>query len=621
MDVFALTMRLKEEGAAQVKSAVDKMGRSLTDATGKSSLLDTAYGDLKSTMLGFASVAAVGTVLSKIAEETSAAEFASAQLNAALKSTRNAAGQSVEALNAHARALAQVSIYDDDAITGAQALLLTFTKLSGDTFPKATQAVLNVATAMGTDLKSAAIQVGKALNDPIMGISALARSGIQFTEAQKLMIQQLVESNQLMEAQTIILGELETQFGNSAKAASETFGGALKKLSNDIGDALTLTGDGVNIATKSVQYLSTVVRGLRQFFDQVMLLGEMAYVNVSGIFRIMKAMESPKTYVEAYKQITAEMEASRNKFRAAYVDAADVSAMSKEAASYITQMGSSTTVTAGAFGMFSASVFKATTALQGFAVAKDKAASAGAGGANGAGRNVPSLPSFDFSATATSSVGSIKPGAVTAIDPTTIATVRANMAAMGATIEAEAARTLDNLKQGFAAQIGATFADALGAGFEAAFATGKISEGFKAFGKAMLSGLGGMLQAFGTQTLLASGIMKQIMVSFATLNPVQMAAAGIALIALGGALKGSASSIFGGGSTGGGASSASYSTSSSAMTAPRLPTLTYGPTSAAGATGLSPMGATNITIIGPNDPVAQRAMQELMTKANRRGNV
>lgn len=620
MDVFALTMRLKEEGAAQVKSAVDKMGRSLTDATGKSSLLDTAYGDLKSTMLGFASVAAVGTVLSKIAEETSAAEFASAQLNAALKSTRNAAGQSVEALNAHARALAQVSIYDDDAITGAQALLLTFTKLSGDTFPKATQAVLNVATAMGTDLKSAAIQVGKALNDPILGISALARSGIQFTEAQKLMIQQLVESNRLMEAQTIILGELETQFGNSAKAASETFGGALKKLSNDIGDALTLTGDGVSIATKSVQYLSTVVRGLRQFFDQVMLLGEMAYVNVSGIFRIMKAMESPKTYVEAYKQITAEMEASRNKFRAAYLDAADVSEMSKEAASYITQMGSSTTVTAGAFGMFSASVFKATTALQGFAVAKDKAASAGAGGVGSAGR-VPSLPSFDFSAAATSSVGSIKPGAVTAIDPTTIATVRANMAAMGATIEAEAARTLDNLKQGFAAQIGATFADALGAGFEAAFATGKISEGFKAFGKAMLSGLGGMLQAFGTQTLLASGIMKQIMVSFATLNPVQMAAAGIALIALGGALKGSANSIFGGGSAGGGASAASYSTSSSAITAPRLPTLTYGPTSAAGAAGLSPMGATNITIIGPNDPVAQRAMQELMTKANRRGNV
>lgn len=620
MDIFALTMRLKEEGAAQVKSAVDKMGRSLTDATGKSSLLDTAYGDLKSTMLGFASVAAVGTVLSKIAEETSAAEFASAQLNAALKSTRNVAGQSVEALNAHARALAQVSIYDDDAITGAQALLLTFTKLSGDTFPKATQAVLNVATAMGTDLKSAAIQVGKALNDPILGISALARSGIQFTEAQKLMIQQLVESNQLMEAQTIILGELETQFGNSAKAASETFGGALKKLSNDIGDALTLTGDGVSIATKSVQYLSTVVRGLRQFFDQVMLLGEMAYVNVSGIFRIMKAMESPKTYVEAYKQITAEMEASRNKFRAAYLDAADVSAMSKEAASYITQMGSSTTVTAGAFGMFSASVFKATTALQGFAVAKDKAASAGAGGGGSAG-SVPSLPSFDFSAAATSSVGSIKPGAVTAIDPTTIATVRANMAAMGATIEAEAARTLDNLKQGFAAQIGATFADALGAGFEAAFATGKISEGFKAFGKAMLSGLGGMLQAFGTQTLLASGIMKQIMVSFATLNPVQMAAAGIALIALGGALKGSASSIFGGGSAGGGASAASYSTSSSAMTAPRLPTLTYGPTSAAGAAGLSPMGATNITIIGPNDPVAQRAMQELITKANRRGNV
>jgi hypothetical protein len=618
MDVFALTMRLKEEGAAQVKSAVDKMGRSLTDATGKSSLLDKAYGDLKSTMLGFASVAAVGTVLSKIAEETSAAEFASAQLNAALKSTRNVAGQSVEALNAHARALAQVSIYDDDAITGAQALLLTFTKLTGDTFPKATQAVLNVATAMGTDLKSAAIQVGKALNDPILGVSALARSGIQFTEAQKLMIEQLVESNRLMEAQTIILGELETQFGNSAKAASETFGGALKKLSNDIGDALTLTGDGVNIATKSVQYLSTVVRGLRQFFDQVMLLGEMAYVNVSGIFRIMKAMESPKTYVEAYRQITAEMEASRTKFRAAYLDAADVSAMSKEAASFITQMGSSTTVTAGAFGMFSASVFKATTALQGFAAAKDKAASAGAGGVGSAGR-VPTLPSFDVSAAATSSVGSIKPGAVTAIDPAHAAQARASMVAMGESIEKQAAETLQKIRDSVAGQVASTFANAIASGMEAAVANKSIGAGFKAFGAVLLAGIGDILIRFGTQALLMSKLMAAFYDALPK-NPIAAAGIAVAMIALGGALKGAATLAGNSGSdrpppmssfaVGGGGGSTST-----------LPTLTYGPTSAAGASGLSPMGATNITIIGPNDPVAQRAMQELMTKANRRGNV
>jgi hypothetical protein len=231
-----------------------------------------------------------------------------------------------------------------------------------------------------------------------------------------------------------------------------------------------------------------------------------------------------------------------------------------------------------------------------------------------------SKPPTALAATATEGRAPIVPKAVS-INPAIIAQVRANADAMGREMDAAAKSVLDRTGINITEQFTSIFADALGAGFEAAFATGKISDGFKAFGKAMLSGLGGMLQAFGTQTLLASQIMKQIMVSFATLNPVQMAAAGIALIALGGALKGSASSIFGGGSAGGGDRVASYSTSSSAMTAPRLPTLTYGPTSAAGAAGLSPMAATNITIIGPNDPVAQRAMQELITKANRRGNV
>ena len=617
MDVFALTMRLKEEGAAQVKAAIDKMERSFDGAAKKSSLLDTAYSDLKGTMLGFATVAGLATVFAKIATETSDAEFAAAQLNAALKSTASVAGQSVEALNAQAKALSQLSIYDDDAITGAQALLLTFTKIGGDTFPKATQAVLNVATAMGTDLKSAAIQVGKALNDPVLGVSALARSGIQFTEAQKMMIQQLVDSNRLMEAQTIILAELETQFGKSAEAARNTFGGSLKALANDIGDALTLTGDGVSIATKSVQYLSTVVRGLRQFFDQVMLLGEMAYVNVSGIFRIMKAMESPRTYVQAYNEITAEMEASRNKFRAAYQDAADVSAMSKEAASFITKMGSSTTVTAGAFGLFSASVSNATTAYRDFLATTSKPPRTGQG--SGVGR-VPSLPAFNLSAAAASSVSGMAPGAVTAIAPSVLAQVQGQMDNMGAAIQSAAASTLERIRQSLAADIMRTFADAIAAGMQAAVANRSIGAGFQAFGAVLLAGIGDMLVKFGTQALLMSKLMAAFYEALPT-NPVKAAGIALAMIAVGGALKGAATLVAGGG--GGGASNQMSvgAIGGGAGGTTRLPGLTFGPTASATAGQLRAMAPVNVTIIGPNDPSAQRQMQELIANAQRRGNV
>lgn len=609
-------MLLKEEGAAQVKAAVDKMGRSFTDATKKSSLLDNAFSDLKSTMAGFATVAALGALFSKIATETADAEFASAQLNAALKSTAGAAGQSVDALNAQAKALSQLSVFDDDAITSAQALLLTFTKIGGQTFPQATQAVLNVAQALNTDLKSAAIQVGKALNDPIQGISALSRSGIQFTEAQKIMITQLVESNRLMDAQAIILGELETQFGKSAEAARNTFGGSLKVLANDIGNALTLTGDGVSIATKSVQYLSTVVRGLRTFFDQVMLLGEMAYVNVSGIFRIMKAMESPGTYVEAYRKITNEMEASREKFRAAYKDAGDVSAMSKEAASFITKMGSSTAATAGAFGMFSAELFKAQGAYKSFAVTATKPKTSGKAPVmtqvSDIGTPYMQRQAFPMMA----QTFDLAP--VLRVPPEATANNRSTLAQYGADVLLEWGAMIDNL----ADQMSTTLADSIGSAFEAAFATGRISEGFRALGQSMLAGLGSMLQMFGTKALVASQLMASLLESFKTLNPKVAVAAAIGLIALGGALKGAAQSAFGGGGAGGNVSMASVgSFGGGGGGTTRLPGVTFGPTASATAGSLTAAAPVNVTIIGPNDPSAQRQMQELIANAQRRGNV
>jgi len=55
--------------------------------------------------------------------------------------------------------------------------------------------------------------------------------------------------------------------------------------------------------------------------------------------------------------------------------------------------------------------------------------------------------------------------------------------------------------------------------------------------------------------------------------------------------------------------------------APGLPTtqLVFGSTSATTGSGMNPMTPMNVTVIGPNDPSAQRAIQELMNKANNRG--
>jgi len=121
---------------------------------------------------------------------------------------------------------------DEEILKDATAQLLTFTNIAGEQFERTQVAALNLATRLDGDLKSASIQLGKALNDPIANLSALSRSGIQFSEEQKKVIKELAETNRLAEAQTIILDELEKQYGGSAEAAAKAGAGGLKQLQN-----------------------------------------------------------------------------------------------------------------------------------------------------------------------------------------------------------------------------------------------------------------------------------------------------------------------------------------------------------------------------------------------------
>lgn len=171
-----------------------------------------------------------------------------------------------------------------------------------------------------------------------------------------------------------------------------------------------------------------------------------------------------------------------------------------------------------------------------------------------------------------------------------------------------------------AAGIAYGIADGLTAGFQAAFAGGGISEGFKALTASLLGGLGSMLIDFGTKALLASQLMADLKASFASLDPITSAAAAIALIGLGSALKGAAQASFGG-APGRGSSGMGTFRGAGMSSAPVINPIVFGATSATTAAGMTPRQATNITIIGPNDPSAQRAIQELMNKANSRGRI
>lgn len=200
----------------------------------------------------------------KIVDVTTKQQNALNQLAAAVKSTGGAAGQTVPQLAKFAAEIQKVSTYGDEAVMEMQSVLLTFTKIGGDTFPRATKAVADLSARMGTDLKSAALQVGKVLNDPVANMGALTRAGIQFSVTQKETIKKLWEGGQAAEAQAVILKELETQFGGSAAAARDTLGGALTSLGNAFWDLFEVSKAGaaplVSVINKLTENIGEVVR-------------------------------------------------------------------------------------------------------------------------------------------------------------------------------------------------------------------------------------------------------------------------------------------------------------------------------------------------------------------------
>lgn len=177
-----------------------------------------------------------------------------AQTDAAIKSTGGAANVSREGVDELAGSIEKLSGVEAESITEGQNLLLTFTNIKNeagagnDIFNQATEAMVDYSVAMGTDAKGAAIQLGKALNDPVKGLTALGKAGVQFTEAQKDMIKEMVAAGDVMGAQKIILKELETQFGGSAEAFGQTTAGKIAKFQNGMGDMF----EGIVLGTLGV---------------------------------------------------------------------------------------------------------------------------------------------------------------------------------------------------------------------------------------------------------------------------------------------------------------------------------------------------------------------------------
>lgn len=266
---------------------------------------ETSFKGLSSVVKGFG-VALAGAVIARgfkaVLAATERQMQAEAQLEARLKSTGHAAGMSAEEIKKMASSLQQVTTYGDEAILEGQNLLLTFTKIGKDVFPDATETMLDMSTALGQDLKQSAIQLGKALNDPIQGVTALRRVGVQLSKEQEAQIRHFMSVNDVASAQRVILGELSNQMGGAAAAAASTFGGRMQQIANALGDA----GESVGKA---------LVPGLQDLASSLMKAGtgEGSSVFIAAMTDVATVVSNTATAISRLINWINELDAKSNK--------------------------------------------------------------------------------------------------------------------------------------------------------------------------------------------------------------------------------------------------------------------------------------------------------------------
>ena len=210
----------------EIITDASKAAKGMDDTAAKTS-------SLGSKMKGLAAGVATGFAVTKVAafgqatvQAATESQVATSRLEAVFKSMGDTTGNAAKSAEAYAGSLSRKIGVDDEVIMKGQAMLATFKDVSSETarsagiFDRATAAGADLAAAGFGSIDSNAVQLGKALQDPIKGITALARSGVTFTAAQKASIAAMVKNNDLLGAQKVILAGVEQQVGGTAVATA-----------------------------------------------------------------------------------------------------------------------------------------------------------------------------------------------------------------------------------------------------------------------------------------------------------------------------------------------------------------------------------------------------------------
>lgn len=218
----AAAARAEAAAAAAAGSASAAAAADADAAAGSFAALGASMAGI---VAAFIAIGGVFLLFSKGVKYGEEAEKVYAQTRATIISTGAAAGYTAQQIADMAKTLGNQAGVDNIEVQKQINYLLTFRRITGDVLPEATRMVLALSRGMSENLRSASIQVGKALEDPIRGVTALRRIGVEFTDGQRELIKHLVQTGDLLGAQKLILRELNIEVGKSADMYAQTFAG------------------------------------------------------------------------------------------------------------------------------------------------------------------------------------------------------------------------------------------------------------------------------------------------------------------------------------------------------------------------------------------------------------
>ena len=229
-----------------------------------------------------AAFAVVSETIGKSLEVTAEAERSYNRLTAVLKATGDSSGLTANDIVDLSKKLETTTLSTSEKVQDASAIMATFRSISGDTFTRAITLAQDMSAVFGMDLSASAKQLGKALEDPVKGLTSLRRVGVVFTQGQQELIKSLVETGDSAGAQKVILDALAAKIGGAAVGEAQGLVGsshalaiAWKNMLISIGETSAVSGT----AETSLKGLASILNSVTSLFEKAPLGERIAKAN------------------------------------------------------------------------------------------------------------------------------------------------------------------------------------------------------------------------------------------------------------------------------------------------------------------------------------------------------